>query len=345
LNRIVGTALSFAAALALACAPAVAAVPKFDHIVIIMLENHSQSSVIGNPAAPQLSALAKKYAYAANYYGVTHPSLPNYIAITSGNNWYSNSDDPAQRFDHVNLVDQLEAAHVSWTAYMESMPSAGFTGAYYPANESTALYVARHNPFVLYTDVRSNLARLKHDVPLTRLATDLAGGRLSQFVWISPNVCRDMHGQPDHECPYSNDVKLRSDGDAFVGEWVKKITGSKAWTKNSVIFVMTDETDYDGNKATGGWLNADACCDSPSVPPAASFFPAGGQYGGGLSPFVAIGNPVKRGYAARTPYNHYSVLRTIEDAWHLSHLGMTTDTINVKGLDDMFASASGKKAL
>jgi len=335
-NRLVATLVAFVAACAIPVASAAAAVPKLDHIVIIMLENHSQASVIGNAAAPHISALAKKYAYAAKYYGVTHPSLPNYIAITSGNNWYSNSDDPMQRFDHVNIVDQLEAAHVSWTAYMESMPYSGFMGAYYPTDPNKALYVARHNPFVLYDDVRTDLARLKHDVPLTQLTTDLAKGKLAQYVWISPNVCRDMHGQPADECPYGNDMKLRVDGDAFVGQWVAKIMASKAWTKRSVIFVMTDETDYNGDKATGGWLNADACCNAPIVPPAASFFPAGGAYGGGLSPFVAIGDPVKRGFAGRIAYNHYSVLRTIEESWHLPLLGMATDTINVKALDDLF---------
>ena len=339
MKRLVGTVFGVVAAFALAIAPAYAKVPKFDHVVILMLENHSAESVIGNAAAPQLSRLAREYAYAARYYGVTHPSLPNYIAMTSGNTWYSNSDDPMQRFDHVNIVDQLEAAHISWTAYMESMPYAGYMGAFYPADQKTALYVARHNPFLLYSDVRTDLVRLKHDVPLTRLDADLADGKLAKFVWISPNVCRDMHGMSGPDCPYSNDRKLRMDGDAFVGRWVGKILSSRAWTKNSVIFVMTDETDYDGgNAATGGWLNADACCDSPEVVKGAPFFPQGGPYGGGQSPFVAIGDPVKRGYVAPAPYNHYAVLRTIEEAWDLPYLGMASDTINVKDLGDFFIS-------
>jgi phospholipase C len=328
------------AALLLLCSAALPAiaradVPKFDHIVIIMLENHSQDSVINNPDTPKITALAHQYGYAADYYGVTHPSLPNYIAMTSGNNWYSNSDDPGQRFDHVNIVDQLEAARISWTAYMESMPSVGFLGAYYPPDENQAFYVARHNPFLLYADVRNNPERLQHDVPLTQLDADLAAGKLAQFVWISPNVCRDMHGSPD-ECPFTNDAKLRMDGDAFVGEWVAKIVASPAWTKNSVIFVMTDETDFNGNPATGGWLSAAACCNSPVVLKGATFFPAGGQYGGGLSPFVAIGDPVKPGYISQTPLNHYAVLRTIEESFGMPLLGMASDTINVKDLGEFF---------
>ena len=332
--RLAGAVLAFVFALA---APASAKVPKLDHIVIIMLENHSLQSVIGNPVAPQMTRLAKTYAYSNAYYGVTHPSLPNYIAITSGNNWYSNSDDPGQRFDHYNIVDQFEAAHVSWTAYMESMPYSGYMGAYYPTDPNKALYVARHNPFVLYPDIRTNLARLKHDVPLTRLDADLKAGRLARFVWISPNVCRDMHGMPGEDCPYAGDKKLRTDGGAFVGEWVAKIVRSKAWTKNSVIFVMTDETDYDGpNAATGGWLNADACCNAPVVVKGAPFFPQGGAYGGGISPFLAVGDPIKRGFVSNIPYNHYSVLRTIEASWGLPFLGMASDPLNVRSLDDFF---------
>ena len=125
-----------------------------DHIFVIMLENHSQSSVIDNANAPYITSLAHTYGMAANYYGITHPSLPNYVGAISGSNWFVNDDNPANRFDHTNLVDQLEASHHSWAAYMETMPSAGFTGDQYPAD--AALYVSKHNPFVLFDDIRNN---------------------------------------------------------------------------------------------------------------------------------------------------------------------------------------------
>jgi len=160
-----------------------ASLPKFDHIVVIMLENHSDQSILGDPAAPTITQYAKQYAYAANFYGVTHPSLPNYIAITSGSNWYSNSDDPKQRFNHWNLVDELEAHHISWKAYMQGLPSPGFADNFYPANESTALYVIRHDPFMLYDDVRNNPKRRAKVVPLDWLAGDAKRGTLAQFVW------------------------------------------------------------------------------------------------------------------------------------------------------------------
>ena len=128
---------------------------RLEHIFVIMLENHSQSSVIDNANAPYITSLAHTYAMASHYYGVTHPSLPNYVAAISGSNWFTNDDQPSNRFDHRNLVDQLEAHHISWGAYMDTLPSVGFTGNQYPAN--AALYVNKHNPFVLFNDILSVL--------------------------------------------------------------------------------------------------------------------------------------------------------------------------------------------
>ncbi len=313
-----------------------ASLPKFDHIVVIMLENHSDKSVVGDPAAPSITQYAREYAYASNFYGVTHPSLPNYIAITSGSNWYSNSDDPTQRFQHWNLVDELEAHGISWKAYMQGLPSPGFAGNFYPSSENKALYVIRHDPFMLYDDVRSDPKRRTKVVPLERLANDAQSGRLPQFIWISPDVCKDMHGTPEEPCPYAKDADLRRSGDDFVKQWVPVLLRSKSWTKRSVIFILTDETTYTGDASTGGWLNADGCCDSPALPPGTELLPKGGTYGGGKIPFIAIGGGVKRAYVSAVPYNHYSLLRTIEDSWGLQRLGVTSDVENVRTLNDLF---------
>jgi phospholipase C len=314
-----------------------AAVPHFDHIVIIMLENHGDASVIGNPNAPRLTALARDNGYASHYYGVTHPSLPNYVAITSGDTWYSNSDDPTQRFNHINIVDTLEARHISWTAYMQAIPSVGFSGDFYPADEENALYVIRHDPFMLYDDVRDNAQRRAHVVSMDRLTQDLRAGKLAQFVWVSPDVCHDMHGMSGKACPYSDDAALKRTSDAYVVSLVQEIRSSKAWTKRSVIFIMTDETDYDGSMtSTGGWASATGCCDSPVVPKNAAFFPQGGMYGGGPSPLIVISPIAKAHFTSDTPYNHYSVLRTIELSWNLAQLGMTADAPQVPDLSEFF---------
>jgi phospholipase C len=194
------------AALAAAVAVAVAATtasgdpgkgPKagghaFEHVFVIMLENHSQSSVIDDANAPFITSLAHTYGMAANYYGVTHPSLPNYVAAISGSNWGVNDDQPTNTFDHLNLVDLLEANHLTWAAYMDTMPSAGFTGQQYPA--TAALYVNKHNPFVLFDDIRNNPARLAKIKPYTDFANDMKANQLPNVVWISPNQCNDMDG-------------------------------------------------------------------------------------------------------------------------------------------------------
>ena len=96
---------------------------QLDRAFVIVLENHSQKSVIGDPNTPFISSLARKYGEAADYFGVTHPSEPNYIAMIGGSNWFINNDDPANRFDHTNLVDELEAQHIGWAAYMEALPA------------------------------------------------------------------------------------------------------------------------------------------------------------------------------------------------------------------------------
>ena len=83
---------------------------RLDRVFIIVLENHSAKSVIGDPNTPYITSLAQQYGEAANYFGVTHPSEPNYIAMTSGSNWFTNNDNPANRFDHTNVVDTLEAS-------------------------------------------------------------------------------------------------------------------------------------------------------------------------------------------------------------------------------------------
>ncbi len=170
-----------------------------DHVFVIMLENHSAANVIDNKdangvlTAPYITSLAHRYGTATQYFGVTHPSLPNYVAAISGSNWFVNNDNPANRFDHLNLVDQLESKHISWGAYMESMPANNPLADFWP-DEANPLYVSKHNPFVLFEDIRSNPARLANIKPYTSLAKDLNSKHAPAFVWISPNQCHDLHG-------------------------------------------------------------------------------------------------------------------------------------------------------
>ena len=333
--------------------------PRLGHVFIIMEENHAADHVIGDPNMPFTNALAKHYAQATNYYGVTHTSEPNYIAATSGSNWDVNNDNgwnptatnPAtNHYDHTNIVDELEAHHISWGAYMDAMPSAGYLDDQWPpasANEG-ALYASKHDPFVLYNDVRDNPARLAHIKPYTDLAADLNSPRAPRYVWISPDQCNDMHGgiytaiagHPETPCPYSDtagdaaDESLKAKADAFVKTAVTTIMHSRAWTPGSVIFLTADETDFDGNNpADNDYLSVAGCCDSPVLPagdPAVSATWPGGVYGGGLVPMIVISANGPRHATNATAWNHYSMLLTIEEGFGLTKLGFTSDSQQVK---------------
>jgi hypothetical protein len=313
------------------------------HIFVIVLENHGRDSVIRSPSMPKVRSLAEFHGVARKYYGVTHPSLPNYIAMIAGDNFGVNDDDPGHHFPAKNLVDQLEPKH-SWAAYMESAPKHSYLDDYYPSKR-VPLYASKHNPFVLFDDIRNNTARLERIKPYEEFAKDMASGNVADFVFIVPNQCHDLHGGVEEfvadgdgtPCPYAsraddeNDIALKRKADDFVGSAVTAIRASKAW-KNSecAIFIIADESDYERadrkTEANDGWVDPDGCCDSPERPPGSVNAKwKGGVYGGGLSPAIVIttySGPID----SSTPYNHYSLLRTIEDNWGLEHLGHAGDT-------------------
>lgn len=340
---------------------------QLGRVFIIMEENHAQDHVIGDPAMPYTTWLAHHYGEATNYYGVTHTSEPNYIAATSGSNWDVNNDNgwyptatnkAVNHYDHTNLVDELARARIPWAAYMDAMPTAGYLPDSWPATGG-ALYASKHNPFVLYNDVRSSAARRSHIKPYTDLKTDLNSPHAPRYVWISPDQCNDMHGgvnsaipgHPETPCPYSNvagdanDQSLKAKADLFLKKAVGTIMHSKAWTRGSVIFVTADETDYDGsNPSDNFYLSTAGCCDSPVLPagdPAVSPTWPGGVYGGGLIPMIVIGSGAHGHVTDNTAYNHYSMLLTIEQGFGLKQLGFTSDRAQVKPMWPLISSRRG----
>jgi hypothetical protein len=321
-----------------------------------MLENHSQNTTIGDPNLPYLTSLAHDYGQATSYYGVTHPSQPNYVAAITGQLDITRMNDVAtNHYDWTNLVDQLESHGKTWGAYMDAMPSAGYTGAIWP---NVALYTNKHNPFVLMDDVLSSPARLANIKPYTDLAADLNSSHAPDFVWISPDQCNDMHGgvyvavdgHPETPCPYgstvddANDTALKQKADAFIHTAVDTIRSSKAWTGNSVIFIVSDEADFDGSATdTDLWADVSGCCDSPGYGSAPGLpegyvlvdngsHPWSGAFGGGLVPAVVVTRNGASGVVDDTPYNHYSLLRTIEQVWDLGYLGYAADSDNVSSM-------------
>lgn len=367
---VAGSALLLGVALGLpADASGPPSVPRLGHVFVIMMENTGYSDLLtpANHETRFIQHLASTYGLATHYYGVTHPSLPNYVAATSGSNWGSNSDDVAQAdqgyFNHRSLFDELNAAGISWKGYMQSMPSAGYTGAYGDCTSSTgpdptctgmssgggsdtgtALYVRKHNPFMMYPDIFTDHQQAENVVPLTQLTSDLKSGKVARFVWISPNICDDMHGGGP-QCPYANSpndpnqLALYEDGNNFLKTWVTAIMHSRAWTRHSAIFVTWDEGGYQDTAPYGPTDNS-GCCDSPVLPatPADPTTAGGGDlvggtlYGGGHVPMIVVARDGARGTTDATPTNHYSLLQTIELSWRLPLLGNASDTLAVPSL-------------
>ncbi len=174
--------------------PAQAAVPPFDHIIVIVMENHSISQIVGNPDAPFLNGLTANHAVATNYFGIVHPSLPNYMAATGGDTFFTGDCSIALggcTTSALSMVDGIEASGRTWKAYMEDMPSPCYVGDNYPAFGSPPAYVEKHDPFIHFDNLRNDPSRCNNIVPYSQLTADLAA--LPNFVWITPNMCNDMH--------------------------------------------------------------------------------------------------------------------------------------------------------
>jgi hypothetical protein len=167
----------------------VAALPRSQtsHVVVIVMENKEASDVIGNQAAPYENELARRYGLATQSYAITHPSLPNYLALTSGSTHGVNSDSTDCHVGARNIVDQLDAAGIPWRAYLEDVPRRCFTGA------GAGGYAKKHNPFIYYDDIANSPSRCRNLVGFSALAADLRRGTLPTYAWVSPNLCDDTH--------------------------------------------------------------------------------------------------------------------------------------------------------
>jgi hypothetical protein len=157
------------------------------HVVTIVLENEESDAVIGSASAPYINGLAHRYGAMTQSFAIRHPSLPNYLALTSGSTQGIDSDCTDCSVSSRNIVDQLEAARISWKAYLEDVPSPCFLGS------ARAGYAKKHNPFAYYTDVVSSPRRCSHLVGFGQLQRDLRRGSLPTYVWITPNMCDDGH--------------------------------------------------------------------------------------------------------------------------------------------------------
>ena len=191
--------------------PEASPTPDPTHVFVIVLENRSYSQVIG---MSYVSQLAQQYGVAANYHGVSHPSLPNYLAMTSGSTW-GIYDDGWHNLPAGGLGSQLTSAGITWRAYMEGMSS----GCFRNGNG----YALKHNPFPYYGG-----ACPPEVVPFTQFAGDMAGN-VPRFVWITPDLCHD-----GHDC--SNSVV-----NTWLAQYVPVILSTRAWQDDGVLFITWDE--------------------------------------------------------------------------------------------------------
>jgi hypothetical protein len=143
--------------------------------------------VIGSASAPYINGLARRNALATRYYAVTHPSLPNYLALTGGSVFGIKNDCASCEVGARNIVGQLDGAGRSWKAYFEDIDSNRRPGP------TTPEYNPHYNPFVYYESVRGVPSNRDRVVGFEALRRDLKGGRVADFVWIAPGVRHDGH--------------------------------------------------------------------------------------------------------------------------------------------------------
>jgi hypothetical protein len=244
------------------------------HVAVIVMENEESSSILGSRAAPFINRLARRYAVATQMYAITHPSLPNYLALTGGSTFGIDSDCTDCSVNATSIIDQLEQRHLSWRAYLEDLPRACFTQA------QSGDYAKKHDPFAYYTPITTNPARCREITPLGQLAADERSGGLPRYLWISPNLCHDMH-----DCSVST-------GDRFLAQLVPGLI--RTLGPNGLLFLTWDEGSSDNG-----------CCRLAT---------------GGHITTIVVGAAARPGARLAIPTDHYSVLQTIEDLLGLPRL-------------------------
>jgi len=261
------------------------------HVMVIMEENQSWAATLGScagsPVDPYLCSLAKEYASLTNWVGIEAPySLPNYFAIDSGSTHGCTDDGCSPGYTAADLGGQLTAAGIPWVAWMESMPSPCYTGG------DSGNYVQHHNPFVYFTDVTGSPGCSSDVVPYpgaSAMVSSLDGAAAPDFVWITPNVCDDMHTQ----CGSSNQITV---GDDWLASNLPGVLHSSWLQDGGTIIITMDNGPSSGN-------------------------------GGTIPEVVISANPMGKGNLAQSG-NHYGTLRSIEEAYGLSLLGAASDAAN-----------------
>jgi phosphatidylinositol-3-phosphatase len=348
---------------------AAADVPQFNHVFIVVLENENAEDTFGEKTdIPYLAKnLVSQGAFVKNYYATGHFSLDNYITMVSGQapNPYTQADCPdytdvfpgAPSSDGQvlgigcvypagvqTIANQLEGNGFTWKGYMQDMANsapAQPASCRHPAigsvdNTQTAKptdqYAGRHNPFIYFHSIIDFPTCQANDVDLNQLGPDLASAATTpNYAFISPDLCNDGHDTP---CIDGGPGGM-TQANTFLKGLIPQIMGSPAYRDRGLIIVTFDEAEAEGSEA-----DSSACCNEQSGPNTPS---PGGIHpgpGGGRIGAVMVSNCIQPGTVTDNPYNHYSLLRSVEDNFGLLHLGYAaqaglkpfgTDILNLPG--------------
>lgn len=207
--------------------------PTFDHVVIVVEENHSYGDVIGNSAMPYFNSLASQYGLATQYFADAHPSIPNYLMLTTGQ-METLDDSFSGTISDDNAVRELVKAGKSWKAYEESLPSPGYFGA------DAGLYLRQHDPFSYLSDVQNSSTQSANLVPFTQFAADLANSALPQYAFITPNVNDDAHNG------------TLAQADAWLQANIAPLIANPAFQSSGLLIITFDEGDQSDISHGGG---------------------------------------------------------------------------------------------
>jgi phosphatidylinositol-3-phosphatase len=216
--------------------PAAASVPQFQHVVLVVEENHSFSSVIGNSAMPYLNGLASQYSLATQYYADTHPSMGNYFMLTTGQ-VVTNDDNFGGTVDVDNIVRRLVSAGKTWKSYAEGLPAVGYMA------DGPPPYAKNHDPFSYFSDVAASRAEAANLVPFSQFSSDLASGRVPNFSFVLPNSIDDAH-----------DGTL-SQADTWLQQNIGPLVSSPTF-QSSLLIIVFDESDDTDTAGGGGHVPA-----------------------------------------------------------------------------------------
>jgi len=320
--------------------------PPVRHVFVVNLENKDYSETFG-PASPAVylnKTLVPQGQLLDNYYGTAHNSLPNYIAQLSGQGPNPQTQGDCQIYSDFHLAtttsdgqavgagcvypagvrtlaDQLTARHFTWKGYMQDIGNSATEPktCRHPAIDSQDdtqqahagdMYAARHNPFVYFHSIIDSPTCAKNVVGLDRLALDLhATSTTPNLTYITPNLCDDGHDDP---CADGRTGGLVS-ADAWLATWIPKILASPAFRHDGMLVVTFDESDLSNSG------DATSCCGEGPGPN--SPLPGIVGMGGGRVGAVIVSRWTRPGRVNATAYNHYGLLRSIEDLFGLGHLG------------------------